>query len=216
MERSDATHVAVGSALFGISGVALSILIPLAVAAKSDPWGEPWFLAPSIISGVLGLAGLYMLAAVYTGWWLPTTASERVTRADLVDHGVEIIRRKDDFLVFQIGFENRGRLDIPKAVVNVTVPAFVASLGLCNLKGEALAGGTYSPTRASFFDEDEQDALFWNGYVDFPGRSSHPLYFRAILLEVRDVPIRWNVISVELPEEYERTAYLELSQSATT
>jgi len=111
MEKSEATHVAVGSAALGVGGVALSIMIPLAAAAKPHPWTATWFLVPSCVAGVLGLSGFYLLLAVFTGWPLPQTASDRAASrfqnelGALVFRGQELdslrVESEEEFEAFQ-------------------------------------------------------------------------------------------------------------------
>src|SRR5436190_1876180 len=111
MERSDATHVAVGATFLAVGGVILGILIPLTAAAKKHPWTAAWFVAPATIAGLLGLIGLYMLVAVYTGWWVPTTASAREAAVDLRMEQASVLRVDERKVLFQLGFRNRGRGD---------------------------------------------------------------------------------------------------------
>jgi hypothetical protein len=136
MERSEATHVAVGAAFLGVGGVGLSIMIPLAAAAKPHPWTAGWFLLPSCVAGVLGLPGLYMLVSTYTGWWLPSTASERAAATDLRLEGFRIVSvylTPEVQVVFRVGLNNRARRDVTNATVNVLVPDFVRAI--CRVDG---------------------------------------------------------------------------------
>jgi hypothetical protein len=79
----------------------LSILIPLAASADKHPWTASWFLIPSIVAGALGLLGGYMLVGVYTGWRLPTTASERSIRRFESELGA-LVRTGQEFYERQV------------------------------------------------------------------------------------------------------------------
>src|SRR4051794_17557523 len=98
MDRSEGTQVAVGGALLGTGGVVIAILVPLAVAASGDPWFAAWFLIPCVLASLVAVTGFYMLAAVYTGWPLPTTSAARAAAPDLVWLGSRVVPMDETIL----------------------------------------------------------------------------------------------------------------------
>ena len=185
--------------------MALSILIPLAVAADPSPWGAVWFLVPMSIGTAIGFSGLYIVAAVYLGLPLPQTAAERefTPRLKAVEAHVlgKTIRGAP---IFQIAFNNEGRGDVTDALVNVIAPNFVSALqrrtengvrhpheGACSTTSESLIKGE---------DGNPVESIYWNGNVTFPGRVHRIIYFHANMESPRSFPIRVQVISVALAE----------------
>ena len=140
MERSDATHVGVGSALLATGLVGVTILVPLAVAAKNQPWTAPWFLALLGITASLACAGFYMLLAVYSGWWLPRTHLDRVFSPKIVLDSATA-RVDSGMVMLHLGLRNDGRGNVRRAVVNLVVPTFVTALHRCDVRGEQLPYG---------------------------------------------------------------------------
>lgn len=220
MERSDATHVSVGVALVGIGSVMVAILIPLAVAAKQHPWGTTWFLIPLAIAALLGLLGIYMVVAVYTGWRLPKTASERQSAADLRVQEVQIVQRVGAFLVFRVGFRNYGRGDVSNATVNVIVPDFASTFALCSEAGAPIKGGAISRTSESIWSDDAGnpiDSCYWaNAGVSFAGRTSVVMHFLASVEDQPVLPVGYKVTSADLHDELHGVAVLQLTQQPPT
>jgi hypothetical protein len=215
MDRSDATHVAIGSAFLGVGGVGLSILIPLAAAARPHPWTAAWFIAPACVAGVLGLAGFYMLLTIYTGWWLPPTASERAAVADLRVEAIEILSvytTPETQVLFRVGLNNRARRDVTNATLNVLVPDFVRAI--CQSKDGGRIGQDSHAVTAESIQEDGAGnpigSRYWNRIeLTFPGRTAYPMDFRASLPTPQLFRVLVRVVSADLPDELVEQADLD-------
>jgi hypothetical protein len=208
VERSDATHVAVGGTFLGSGLVTTGILVPLAAAAKPHPWHAAWFLVPSSIAGGIGLLGFYMLIAVYTGWPLPRTHSEREAAPRLTAENAYVVRAYGRVVIFQVGFKNEGRGDLDAATVNVLVPNFAIALARCDSSGNSIdSRGRAEPTSESVTVDEHGKPLpsvFWDERLDFPGRVSRPIYFRVTLAgDQAELPV---VVKVTAPplDDFER------------
>lgn len=206
MERSEATHVGVGSALLATGGIGLAILLPLTAAAKEGPWTTWWFLTLAPISCALGLTGFYMLTAVYTGAWLPRTALERRFTPRLVWSDTSVVRADEKAVVFRVGIGNEGRDNLDDAVVNLVVPSFVTRIWRSEESGERFREpGDQSTTPESLLDDDAGRPIAstsWLGRMDFPGRTYRVMFFRAEMDTVRGFPARVLVVGPALDEGF--------------
>jgi hypothetical protein len=201
MERSDAIHVTVAGIFLGVGGVGLTILIPLAAAVKPHDWTAAWFLIPTCCMGALAVAGLYMIGAVYRGWPMPETASERVFAPDLRAIEAHVTKVDGDGVLIRIALRNYGRGNINDALVNVVLPAFFTSIRRCAEDGGlGHHQGAWSTTSENLGTGRLQTSIYWNGNVSFPGRMSRIIFFRAPLSDpsVRTFPLRLEVTAVEL------------------
>jgi hypothetical protein len=185
--------------------VALSILLPLAAAAKQHPWTAIWFLAPASAAGALAVIGFYIVAAVYVGWPLPPTAAEKALTPQLR----AIDARFDGMtlgghVTFQLHLDNPGRVDITNALINVVAPNFVLKLYRRKETGDTHPDdGSYSETSVSLIADDAGKPLpsiYWNGNVTFPGRTHRFLFFSAVMKEPRSFPIRVGITAESLSE----------------
>jgi hypothetical protein len=212
MDRSDATHVAVGAAFLGVGGVGLSIMIPLAAAVKPHPWTAGWFLAPSCVAGALGLVGLYMLLAIYTGWWLPRTASERAAVVELRVEAIEILSvysTPETQVLFRVGLNNRARRDVTNATLNVLVPNFVAALCQSDERGGRIGENSRAVTSESI-QQDSDGSRYWHkDGLTFSGRTAYPMDFRASLPAPQSFRVLVRVVSADIPDALVERADLD-------
>jgi len=216
MDRSDGTHVAVGSAFLGVGGVGLSIMIPLAAAANPHPWTAVWFLIPACVAGVLGLMGFYILAAVYTGWRLPSTASERAAAPDLRVESVAILNVYEGAsgpqVVFQVGIANDGRGDVTNASVNVCVPLLVRELIRSDDSGGRLGVGADLVGAIAATDK----VRYWNiAGQTFSGRTSYVLPFRAGMGTAERFAVDVKIVSVDLDHPVKASVVLDPAAHAS-
>lgn len=186
----------------------LGILIPLAAAAREHPWGEAWFLIPTIVAGCLGLAGLYTLAAVYAGWWLPQTAVERIGQPRLSDAVIRQVGMDGKLLVFEVGVKNEGKEDVPNGIVNLLVPDWATNLARSSDGGSPIHVGSVLHTAETL--DGQHGSWYWTGTEVFPGVTAKLLYFRVKLPEARNLPIKLKVSSSALAEPFEQVQILEV------
>lgn len=180
MDRSEATNVAVSSALLGTGGIALAIVIPLAAGVQPHPWTASWFLAPACFFGALGLVGFYGLMALYTGWPLPVTAVERELAAELHIEPIQIEAQQNGAVRFQVGLRNDGGSDIANATVNIVVPSFIRTMYEADYRGvPARKQGNVTPTAESIQRVGGQDlpSIFWSESLGIPAGAAMPRYF---------------------------------------
>jgi hypothetical protein len=187
MDRSEGTTLAVGALLVGVGAVILGLLAPTAAA---------------VVGAICGVAGIYMVASVYTGWPTFRTATDRVFQPKLSEARAEYRRHINDDVVFLIRVENSGRDNLNNALVNVVVPDFVRSLKRSTADGDV----GREEHRGVFSIEDER---FWSGDVSFSGRMTTFIFFRASLPSLRDFAVRFKVFSPELDELFEAHLHIQ-------
>ena len=198
MHRSEGVNVAAAAILLGIGAVILGLLAPIAAA---------------IVAGVCIVAGLYVLGGIYVGWWLPTTAVERLFRPNLRDLEASIVKVSDPQVILRVGLYNAGRDNVPDAILNVVVPEFITEIHRCAEDGEIGREehkGTFSRTPEPLIqDQPKLHSIYWNGNVSYPGRTHRVAYFRVTMPETRDFPVRLEITAPGLEEPFH--ARFELS-----
>lgn len=216
------TRIGAGGALFGIGFAGtLALLIYASEVGRSvtggSVWGDKWFLGFFAFALAVGLIGVYLLAAVWFGFPTWTTAIERAFQPRLIDTNAEAHRLvHPDYVVVKIGTINAGRGNVTRAMVNVVVPDFITQIDRC---GED--GGTGNPrhdgesahtSEALIRYQPNRGSIFWNGYIDFPGRTARVTYFRLMMPGMRhDFPLRLRITSPELEEPIEEQFHIRAS-----
>jgi hypothetical protein len=220
MHRSDAIHVSVGTALLAVGvGSIIALLIYAASGPKTWPWCAAWFLASFGASVVFALMGAYFLIAMFAPLPLPTTRTQRESTPDLRIDGVHVDRTYQTFgdirggetaqVIFQVGFNNRGRGDVRNASVNVLIPGSALRFARTTQEGDDVSDGAIATT-AETIEAGTQGTRYWhqNGLV-FPGRTAVPMFFRATLaLPIDTLRVVVRVVSSDLQNEIDESFLL--------
>jgi len=128
---------------------------------------------------------------------------------------IRLLQVEGGEVVFEIGFINRGRGDVPNATVNVLVPATAHWIRRCDYNGTVLMNeGSFLPTSDSLTNDEQGrpiPSIYWNGLVSFPGRVARPVLFRVAFPDrPSEVPIRYTVASSALSEPLIREGTLRV------
>jgi len=207
MIRSDGTRIGMGGTLAALGGAGVVALLIYWADGRVDhqpsAWGQGWFQGVFAFSALLGLAGAYVLVAVWVRLPLPATRLERDLQPRLERMTADVTRREGDQLFIRIGAFNAGRANIDGAMLNVLVPDYFTELDRCSEHGEVGRDehkGATSHTPESLLErQPEVGSIYWNGNVSFPGRMSRVIYYRAVMAtEVETFPLRLKVFASEL------------------
>lgn len=132
----------------------------------------------------------YMLIAIYAGWPLPRTASEREHATDLRFIEAHALRVDDGRIVFQVAFRNDGRGDVENALVNVVVPRRLEYLHRVRENGTSHPDDGGRSETDEYLPGGDEMSLYRNGNITFPGRISRIAYFAGAMSLQHDFPIR--------------------------
>jgi hypothetical protein len=183
----ESVHVGVGLSLFAIgSGGVLTLLITAAATAARPPLVDRWWFWLLLALSLCEIAaGIYLVVATYTALPLPRTWLERQLEPKLILRRIAFMRTFGNSVLFEVGVENQGLVDVDLDFYRSDEFGLKSTDGSTSVTSEELEGGTAS--------------TYWNqGDMKFPARTARPLYFYAVLPELRSFPVKVKLWSENL------------------
>lgn len=215
MRRDDQTHIAVGIGLFvlGLAGVA-GVLGVIYDGRTNPNWATVGLGAVAGIFVTLIPVGIYMTLAVYRGWWLPKTNSERENEPDVRIGDVRQVTApfKIDGVFFEVPLINSGRGDLSLSL-NLLVPHYEHSIARVVRRSEMLSRtpASTSESLTSSSDGTPIGSIYWHETdLSLPSRMTTILMFVVGTDQLRDIPMKVKVIGGVLPDDLVRVVTLQI------